>query len=136
MVKIKKIYIKDIKNFVNQKIQISGWLFNLRSSGKILFPIIRDGSGYLETIYLKNSENESKFDDLSKLSQESSLTVRGKVKKHFNIVGIFTLTELVETVAKVARICKLPGVDPQAAFNCQNKNISSLIWSEKKISTP
>ena len=83
MVKIKKIYIKDIKNFVNQKIQISGWLFNLRSSGKILFPIIRDGSGYLETIYLKNSENESKFDDLSKLSQESSLTVIGKVKKHF-----------------------------------------------------
>lgn len=59
-----------------------------------------------------------------------------KVKKHFNIVGILTLTELVETVAKVARICKLPGVDPQAAFNCQNKNISSLIWSEKKISTP
>ena len=71
MVKIKKIYIKDIKNFVNQKIQISGWLFNLRSSGKILFPIIRDGSGYLETIYLKNSENESKFDDLSKSMSES-----------------------------------------------------------------
>ena len=59
-------------------------------------------------------------------------TYINKVKKHFNIVGILTLTELVETVAKVARICKLPGVDPQAAFNCQNKNISSLIWSEKK----
>ena len=66
MVKIKKIYIKDIKNYIDQEIEISGWLFNLRSSGKILFPIIRDGSGYLETIYLKSSHNQSKFDDLSK----------------------------------------------------------------------
>ena len=40
-------------------------------------------------------------------------TYINKVKKHFNIVGILTLTELVETVAKVARICKLPGVDPK-----------------------
>ena len=37
-------------------------------------------------------------------------TFINKVKKHFNIVGILTLTELVETVAKVARICKLPGL--------------------------
>jgi len=83
MVKIKKILIKDIKNYIDQEIQISGWLYNLRSSGKILFPIIRDGSGFLESIYLKNTKNEEEFEELSKITQESSLTIQGKVKKHF-----------------------------------------------------
>ena len=83
MVKIKKILIKNIKSHINQEVEISGWLNNLRSSGKILFPIIRDGSGFLEGIFIKNDKNKNKFDELSTITQESSLTVRGNVKKHF-----------------------------------------------------
>tara|TARA_A100001015_G_scaffold30580_1_gene34032 strand:- start:1130 stop:2434 length:1305 start_codon:yes stop_codon:yes gene_type:complete len=132
MVKIKNIYIKDIKNYIDQEIEISGWLFNLRSSGKILFPIIRDGSGYLETIYLKSSHNESKFDDLSKLSQESSLTVIGKVKKHFKDENKCELEIIDFTIHHIAEEFPITKKEHGTNFLMDNRHL--WIRSKKQFS--
>jgi len=57
-------------------------------------------------------------------------------KEKLNIAGIFTLTELVTSVAAVASACDLPGVSIQSAVACQNKQLCKDIWINSKISTP
>lgn len=59
-----------------------------------------------------------------------------KNKKKMNIQGIFTLTELVETVAEVGKLTGLPSVFPKSAKLCQNKKESKNIWLSKGVPTP
>ena len=57
-------------------------------------------------------------------------------KEKLNILGVFTLTELVTSVAAVAQACSLPGVSLMSAVACQNKAICKNIWTRDQISTP
>ena len=63
-----------------QTITLRGWLYNLRASGKLLFPIFRDGTGTIQGIVPKAAVPEEVFNTLKELSLESSLTVTGKVR--------------------------------------------------------
>lgn len=87
----KKISIKDLKNYVGQEIQVSGWLYNKRSSGKLRFLILRDGSGYLQCVYFKGNVTPEVFELTDKIGQESSITVTGKVKEEPRSPGGFEL---------------------------------------------
>ena len=88
---MQKISIGDLENFVGQEITLRGWLFNKRSSGKIKFVILRDGSGYLQCVYFKGNLSPEVFDLADKLGQESSIEVTGKVKKEPRAPGGFEL---------------------------------------------
>src|ERR1700678_1506550 len=72
--------IADIGSHVNQTVTLRGWLYNLRSSGKLLFPTFRDGTGTIQGIVPKAAVPEAVFDTLKSLTLESSLTVTGKVR--------------------------------------------------------
>jgi asparaginyl-tRNA synthetase len=87
----KKISIKDLKEYVGQEIQISGWLYNKRSSGKLRFLILRDGSGYLQCVYFKGNVTPEVFELTDKIGQESSITVTGKVKEEPRSPGGYEL---------------------------------------------
>src|ERR1700710_374786 len=63
-----------------QSITLRGWLYNLRASGKLLFPIFRDGTGTIQGIVPKAAVPEQVFETLKSLQLESSLTVTGKVR--------------------------------------------------------
>ncbi|MCK7524752.1 MAG: OB-fold nucleic acid binding domain-containing protein [Ignavibacteriales bacterium] len=60
---MQKIRISDLGKFVGQEVTLQGWLFNKRSSGKIKFIILRDGSGYLQCVYFKGNLTEEVFDN-------------------------------------------------------------------------
>jgi asparaginyl-tRNA synthetase len=75
------VYISDIGQYEGQEVTVRGWLYNLRSSGKIIFPIVRDGTGLLQTILLKNAVPAELFEAARSLTQESSLEVTGTVRK-------------------------------------------------------
>ncbi|BBJ28356.1 asparagine--tRNA ligase [Athalassotoga saccharophila] len=74
------IYIKDLKDHIGEHVEIKGWLFNKRSSGKIHFLQIRDGTGFVQGIVEKSVSNET-FELADELRIESSLSVKGKVRK-------------------------------------------------------
>ncbi len=74
------IYIDDIGNNVGKEITIRGWLHNKRSSGKLRFLILRDGTGYLQAVVFKNAVPEETFQAASDLTHESSFTVTGTVR--------------------------------------------------------
>ncbi len=76
----KIIRISDAHGHAGARVEIQGWLYNLRKSGKIVFPIIRDGSGMMQCVAVKSSLPEDVFEMLKGLTQESSFTVTGTIR--------------------------------------------------------
>ncbi|NBX92081.1 MAG: asparagine--tRNA ligase [Proteobacteria bacterium] len=72
--------IRDLKNQIGQTVELRGWVYNLRSSGKLRFLQMRDGSGVVQVVWFKGSVDEESFNKLDTLTQETSLIVVGKVK--------------------------------------------------------
>src|SRR5215469_16917258 len=72
--------IAHIGRYEGQTVTLRGWLYNIRSSGKLLFPTFRDGTGTIQGIVPKAAVPENVFNTLKDLQLESSLTVTGKVR--------------------------------------------------------
>ncbi|MDQ2936960.1 MAG: asparagine--tRNA ligase [Acidobacteriota bacterium] len=75
-----RTFINQLSDHVGEEVTIKGWLYNLRSSGKILFPQLRDGTGVVQCVALKNAVAPEVWDALTGLGQESALAVLGKVR--------------------------------------------------------
>ena len=73
--------IKDAKNYIGQDVELKGWVFNKRSSGSIIFLQIRDGSGCLQAIVVKNEVSSESFDEAQKLIEESTIIAMGQIKE-------------------------------------------------------
>lgn len=78
---VKCIRIKEMNNFEGKEVQINGWLSNKRSSGKIAFLQIRDGSAFVQGIVERAEVGEKKFSEIKSISQECSIQVIGDVRK-------------------------------------------------------
>jgi asparaginyl-tRNA synthetase len=72
-------YIENLKDHAGQSVHLRGWVDNFRSSGKIAFLILRDGTGRTQCILSKKEIGEDAFAQAKALTQESSVVVRGKV---------------------------------------------------------
>ncbi|HTY58241.1 MAG TPA: asparagine--tRNA ligase [Bacteroidota bacterium] len=75
-----RVYIEELSSHEGETVTISGWLYNKRSSGKIRFPVVRDGTGYLQGVMVKGSVPDDVFARFDDLTQESSLTLTGKIR--------------------------------------------------------
>ena len=75
-----RIRIEDAARHVGETVSIPGWLYNLRRSGKIVFPLVRDGTGIMQCVGVKSALAEDLFETLKSLTQESSLIVTGKLR--------------------------------------------------------
>ena len=73
-------YINQLSEHVDKEVTLKGWLYNMRSSGKILFPQLRDGSGVVQCVVMKNAVPEELFEALKGLGQESALIIQGRVR--------------------------------------------------------
>ena len=75
------VYVSEVGKYEGREVTVRGWLYNIRSSGKIIFPIFRDGTGLLQTILVKNAVQPEVFEAARALTQESSVEVTGTVRK-------------------------------------------------------
>ncbi|MFC2164739.1 asparagine--tRNA ligase [Acidobacteriota bacterium] len=89
---MKWVYIEDIADHVNQEVEIRGWLYNKRSSGKIRFIIVRDGTGIIQGTVYSADKDHPLFLVFDQLTQESSLIVRGLVKEDKRSPGGYELS--------------------------------------------
>ena len=85
------VEIRNVAQFEGQDVFIQGWLYNLRESGKILFPLLRDGTGILQGVVVKSAVPAQVFEAVRALTQESSLRARGKVRKEKRAPGGYEL---------------------------------------------
>ncbi len=86
-----KIYIEELNNYIGQEIELSGWVTHKRSSGKIRFIVMRDGSGICQLVLVKNLVSDEVFNKFDELTQESSFRVYGLVKKEERAPGGFEI---------------------------------------------
>lgn len=77
-----KYSIDKIADYIGKEVTINGWLYNIRTSGKLMFPHIRDGSGIIQGVVSQKDVPEKVWEDFKKLTQESSIIVTGVVSKH------------------------------------------------------
>ncbi|MBW2056892.1 MAG: asparagine--tRNA ligase [Deltaproteobacteria bacterium] len=78
---MKGVYIEDIERHVGQEVTLRGWLYNKRSSGKIHFLQVRDGTGVIQAVVSKNDVSPEVFALSDRLTRESSVVVRGLVRQ-------------------------------------------------------
>jgi asparaginyl-tRNA synthetase len=94
--------IASLSQHEGQTVTLRGWLYNLRASGKLLFPIFRDGTGTIQGIVPKAAVPEEVFETLKNLTLESSLTVTGKVRADSRAPSGYELdVESVEVLQRV-----------------------------------
>ncbi len=86
------VYIEDIAGYEGRKIEIRGWLYNMRSSGKIRFLLIRDGTGIIQCTAFNPEKDNPLFQKIDTLTRESSLIVHGSVRKDPRAPGGFELS--------------------------------------------
>jgi asparaginyl-tRNA synthetase len=75
------VYIKDLKNHVDELVEFRGWVWNKRSSGKIAFLQLRDGTGFIQGVAEKKDFDDETFEKIRKIKMETSVILRGIVKK-------------------------------------------------------
>src|SRR6478609_6090284 len=84
-------YIQDIAQFDGQSVTLRGWLHNRRSSGKIHFLIVRDGTGFIQAVISKAAVGEEMFKQADHLGQESAIIVTGTVRADKRAPGGYEL---------------------------------------------
>jgi asparaginyl-tRNA synthetase len=99
--------IAEIGKHEGQSVTLRGWLYNLRESGKLLFPQFRDGSGVIQGVVPKNAVTPEVFEAVKTLTQESSVIVEGKVRADKRAPGGYELD-----VVNVQVVQRVPESDP------------------------
>ena len=107
--------IEKIGMYEGQSVTLKGWLYNKRSSGKIIFLQIRDGSGIIQAVVVKSQVTPEYFELAHKVTQESSVIVGGTVKKDERSPSGYEMTlesiEIVNLAADYPISPKEHGVD-------------------------
>ena len=97
-----RIRIEDAAHHTGEQVEIAGWLYNLRKSGKIVFPLLRDGTGIMQCVAVKANLDEALFETLKNLTQESALILRGKLRAEQRAPGGYEMdVEGAEIVDRV-----------------------------------
>lgn len=115
MKSIPKCMIKDVFQYIGQHVRIGCWVHNKRSSGKIQFLQLRDGSGFIQAVAVKKEIDEQAWEKVSKLTQESSLYVTGLVREDERSQSGFELTlqdvEIIQVTEEYPITPKEHGID-------------------------
>ncbi len=82
------IRVEDIEKFTGQVVTIQGWVYNRTDKGKLVFLLVRDGSGFVQCVGFKGDLDAALFDQLIRLPQESSVVITGLVREDKRAPGI------------------------------------------------
>src|SRR6266481_7649675 len=99
--------IAEVGRHDGEAVTIRGWLYNKRESGKLIFPIFRDGTGVIQGVAPKNQVSPETFETLKNLTDESSVIVTGKVRSDKRAPGGYELD-----VVDVQVVQRVPEDDP------------------------
>jgi len=96
------VTIAEAARHVGETVRIPGWLYNLRKSGKVVFPLVRDGTGIMQCVAVKSELPEELFETIKNLTQESAIIVTGKIRAEQRAPGGYELdVEGLEVVDRV-----------------------------------
>lgn len=119
----KRYYIEDAADYVGLEITIEGWLAGKRSSGKILFLEVRDGTGFMQCVASRGDLGDGAFDAASSLTQESSLKVTGTVSVDARAPGGHELAVSRVDIVQVAAEYPITRKEHGTSFLMDNRHL-------------
>lgn len=129
-------YIKDAGQFDGQQVTVRGWVYNLRSSGKIKFLVMRDGSGLMQGVLFKGECSEEAFTEFEKITQESSVEVTGVLRKEPRSPGGFEMGVRNLKIVNVAEAYPISPKDHGVEFLMENRHLwlrSQRQWAAIRV---
>ena len=97
---MERVTIRNIGQWKDKRVTIKGWLYNRRSSGKIQFLILRDGTGFIQGVMVKSETDPRQYELAASIPQESSLEVTGLVKEDLALLWAMKLIEEVSVISE------------------------------------
>jgi asparaginyl-tRNA synthetase len=95
--------IAEISRYDGQTVTLSGWLYNKTHKGKLIFMMLRDGTGFIQAVIFKDNFTETFFEELQRLPQESSIKVTGQVRADKRARGGYELQASEVDVVQMAQ---------------------------------
>ncbi|MCR4395508.1 MAG: OB-fold nucleic acid binding domain-containing protein, partial [Candidatus Saccharicenans sp.] len=120
---MKWVYVEDISHYNGQEVEIRGWVYNKRSSGKVRFLLIRDGTGLIQGTIFHPDKDFPLFKVFDDLTQESSVIVRGKVREDRRAPGGYELEISEIEVIQIARDYPITPKEHSVPFLMEHRHL-------------
>lgn len=133
---MKKVFIKDIANHLGEEVKLQGWVRNIRSSGKLLFIIVRDGTAEIQAVVFLPDLGEEKSELAKTLTLESSLEIVGIPKEHPKQPGVYELNVTDVKPIQISHDYPIAKKEHGTDFLLSNRHLwlrSSRQWAVMKI---
>jgi len=117
------VYVKDLAAHAGQDVTIKGWLYNSTDKGKLQFLLVRDGTGIVQAVVSEKDVSAATFDDARRLTQESSLTLSGRVRADRRAPGGFELQVSDIQIVQVTEDYPITPKDHGVAFLMANRHL-------------
>jgi asparaginyl-tRNA synthetase len=131
-----RFYIEDASKHDGQIVTVRGWVYNLRSSGKVKFLVLRDGTGLMQSILFKGECSEESFSEFEKITQESSVEVTGKVRKEPRAPGGYELGVQSLKIVQIAEAYPISPKDHGVEFLMEHRHLwvrSQKQWAALRV---
>jgi asparaginyl-tRNA synthetase len=117
------VYVENISGYEGSEVTLRGWVYNKRSSGRLQFIMLRDGTGIIQCVAFKGSFSPGQFEALDKLTQESSIEVTGKVRKDVRSPGGYELDVNRFKIHQLADSYPITPKEHGTAFLMENRHL-------------
>ncbi|MCM2277724.1 MAG: asparagine--tRNA ligase [Oligoflexia bacterium] len=131
-----RFYIENASKFDGQVVTIRGWVYNKRSSGKIKFLVLRDGTGLMQGVLFKGECSEEAFNDFKKLTQESSVEATGVIRSAPRQPGGFEMGIQSLKIVQVADAYPISPKEHGVEFLMENRHLwlrSQRQWAAMRV---
>ncbi len=120
---VKSTYLNKISEYKGQEVQIKGWIYNKRSSGKIHFLLIRDGTGIIQSVAVKGEIPDNEFEMCDKATQESSIIASGIVREDNRAPGGYELSLKHIEIVQISQPYPITPKEHGIAFLMDNRHL-------------
>ncbi len=130
------VFLKDISNYKNKEVTLKGWVFNLRSSGKITFLQVRDGTGFIQAIVEKSSVCDEVWNQAQIVTLESSVVITGQITEHPKHKGEFELQVKSLAIINLSKEYPIGKKDHGPEFLLDNRHLwlrSRKQWAIQRV---
>ncbi len=120
---IDRVFVEDVGQHDGEIVTLKGWLYNKRSSGKIWFLILRDGTGIIQGVISRNDVSPEVFDMYDRLTQESSIIVTGQVHADKRAPGGYELWVKDIQIVQIAQEYPITPKEHGTAFLMEHRHL-------------
>ncbi len=120
---IDRVFVEDVGQHDGEIVTLKGWLYNKRSSGKIWFLILRDGTGLIQGVVSRNDVSPEVFDLYDRLTQESSIIVTGQVHADKRAPGGYELWVKNIEIVQIAQDYPITPKEHGTAFLMEHRHL-------------